>query len=258
MDVDGSRDGRHRPTVEQEDAPDIRTRAFEDPTRPPTLGERLLYRVVRWAVVWFCVLFWRLEVRGLEHVPDGPFIVSANHRSNVDSMIVAAVTRRRMRYFGKHQMWRYALSARFFDAMGGIPVHRGQPDREAMRALQAVLEAGDPAVVFPEGTRRSGPVVEDVFEGPAFVAGRTGAPILPVGIGGSERAMTKGSGMLRPVKVVMIIGEPVPAPVGEGGKRPPRRVVREATDELTARIQALFDEAQAAVGRPNRPGEPSA
>ena len=229
------------------------TRAYQDPARPPTLGERLLYRFVRWAVVWFSTLFWRLEVHGLEHVPDGAFILSANHRSNIDSLVVAAVTRRRMRYFGKHQMWKYRLSAAFFDAMGGIPVHRGQPDREAMRALQAVLEGGEPAVIFPEGQRRTGPVIEDVFEGPAFVSGRTGVPILPVGIGGSEQAMTPGSGMLRPVKVVLVIGEPIPAPVGDDGKRPPRRVVREATEALRTTIQGLFDRAQVLAGRTDHP-----
>lgn len=232
---------------------DIRTRAFDDPTRRPTWFERGLYRFVRWITVWFCTLYWRMDVHGLEHVPDdGAFIVSGNHRSNVDSLIVAVVTKRRMRYFGKHSMWKYRLSAAFFDAMGGIPVHRGTPDRDAMRAVEAVLRNGEPVVMFPEGERKSGPVIEDVFEGPSFVSGRTGAPILPVGIGGSERAMTKGSAAIRPVKVTVVIGEPIPAPEGVDGKRPSRRQVRDHAAALKVRLQALFDDAQDRLGEPNR------
>ncbi len=92
----------------------VLTRAYEDPGRPPTLWERVLYRVVRGAAVWFARIYWRLEVHGLEHVPEGAFVLSAVHRSNVDSLIVAAVTKRRLRYFGKHQMWKYRPAAKFF------------------------------------------------------------------------------------------------------------------------------------------------
>lgn len=216
---------------------------------PPTRGQQRFYRVVTAIIVAFCRLFWRLEVHGLDKVPEGPFILSAVHRSNVDSLLVAAVARRRMRFMGKHTMWKYDLPGRFFDAMGGIAVHRGSADREAMRSSITALGYGEPVVMFPEGQRRTGPVVEDLFEGPAFVAGRTGAPILPVGIGGSEAAMPPGAKWIKPVKVVLVIGDPVPAPVGPDGKRPSRRQVRETTEVLQSRIQALFDDAQRRVGR---------
>ena len=222
---------------------------LDDLTRPPTLGERILYRVVRDFLVFFCRTFWRLEVHGREHVPDGPFILCAVHRSNIDTPVVAAVTRRRLRYMGKHTMWKYGWSARFFTGMGGFPVHRGSADREALRRCEAALSSGEPLVMFPEGTRQSGPVVEDLFDGPAFVAARTGVPILPVGIGGSEAAMPTGSKILKPVKLSMVIGEPIPAPVGAEGKRPSRRQVHETTEELRGRIQILFDDAQRRIGR---------
>lgn len=216
---------------------------------PPTKGQRRFYRVIREIVVAFCRLFWRLEVHGLDKVPPGPFVLSPVHRSNVDTLLVAAIARRRLRYLGKHTMWKYDLPGRFFTAMGGIPVRRGSADREALRACVTALEHGEPVVVFPEGQRRTGPVVEDLFEGPAFVAGRTGAPIVPVGIGGSEEAMPPGSRWIKPVKVVLVVGDPIPAPVGEDGRRPSRRLVRETTDELQARLQVLFDDAQQRAGR---------
>jgi 1-acyl-sn-glycerol-3-phosphate acyltransferase len=216
---------------------------------PPTRGQLRFYRVVRDIIVGFCRLFWRMEVHGLDKVPDGPFVLSAVHRSNVDSLLVAGVTRRRMRYLGKHTMWKYDLPGRFFTAMGGIPVRRGSADREALRACVTALGFGEPVVMFPEGQRRTGPVVEDIFEGPTFVAGRTGVPILPVGIGGSEAAMPPGAKWLKPVKVVLVIGDPIRAPVGDDGKRPSRRHVRETTEELRQRVQTLFDDAQRRAGR---------
>ncbi len=223
-----------------------------DPLAPPTRGQLRFYRVVRDLIVGFCRLFWRMEIHGLEKVPDGPFVLAPVHRSNVDSLLVAGVTRRRMRYLGKHTMWKYDLPGRFFTAMGGIPVHRGSADREALRACITALGHGEPVVMFPEGQRRTGPVVEDLFEGPAYVASRTGAPILPVGIGGSEAAMAPGAKWIKPVKVALVIGDPIPAPAGDDGGRAARRHVRATTDALQLAVQGLFDDAQRRVGRLDR------
>ncbi|MDZ7676353.1 MAG: lysophospholipid acyltransferase family protein [Acidimicrobiales bacterium] len=220
--------------------------------RPPTRGELAFYRVFRNLLVWFCQLFWRLEVTGREHVPAGPFVLCGVHRSNVDSPVVAAVTKRRMRFMGKHTMWKYRLPGRFFTAMGGFGVNRETADREALKTCIAVLEGGEPLVMFPEGTRRSGPVVEDLYEGPAFVAARARVPILPVGIGGSEDAMPRGAKYLRPVKISLVVGPPIPAPAGPEGKRPARRQIHETTEQLRVTLQELFDDAQKRIGKPNR------
>lgn len=211
----------------------------------PTRFEFGFYHVVRIVVVVFCRLFWRLTVEGRDNVPKaGPFIIAPVHRSNVDSLIVAAVTNRRMRYLGKKEMWKYRASAWFFTTMGGIPVDRGTPDRDALKTCESVIAANEPLVMFPEGTRRSGGVVEDIFDGVAFVASRSGVPILPIGIGGSERAMAKGSKFIRPVRIRMVIGEPlVPEPISPGG-RVARRGVRELSEKLKKEMQRLFDEAE--------------
>ncbi|MGC1513312.1 MAG: lysophospholipid acyltransferase family protein [Acidimicrobiales bacterium] len=213
--------------------------------QPPTRFELTFYQLVRVVVVAFCRLFWRLKVEGIDHVPaTGSFILAPVHRSNVDSLVVAAATKRRMRYLGKREMWKYRASAWFFTTMGGIPVNRGTPDRDALRACEAVIARGEPLVMFPEGTRRSGPLVEDVFDGVAFVAARGGVPIVPVGIGGSEPAMPKGARMVRPVRIHMVIGAPLfPEKTPEAG-RVPRRVVRELSEQLRDEMQRLFDEAE--------------
>lgn len=211
-------------------------------------GQLLFYRCVRNILVGFCRLYWRQTTEGTEHVPDGPFVLAPVHRSNIDTPVVCAVTKRRMRFMGKEAVWKYRLPAWVLNALGGFPVRRGQADREALRRCLDVLEGGEPLVLFPEGTRQSGPLVQPLFEGAAYLATRAGVPIVPVGIGGSERAMPKGSKMLRPVKVHMVIGEPIhPGTVGSSG-RASRKAVRQLSERLRQELQRLFDEAQAKAG----------
>src|SRR5581483_5871579 len=206
-----------------------------------------LYRAVRALVVGFCRLFWRLDVDGLEHVPtDRPFVLAPVHRSNIDTLVVAAVTKRRLRYMGKDSLWKVSAFGKLLSALGAFPVHRGSADREALRRCMAVVEGGEPLVIFPEGTRQSGPVVQPLFEGAAYVAARAGVPIVPVGIGGSEAAMPKGSKMIRPVKVHVVVGRPLLPPASEG--RVPRAAIHQLTEDLSGELQALFDRARTRSG----------
>lgn len=211
----------------------------------PTKAELLLYRVIRAILVAFCKTFWRLKIDGATNIPaKGPFVLAPVHRSNVDTPLVACVTTRRLGFMGKDSMWKIAWIGKIFTALGAYPVHRGTADRDALRRTVERLQTGEPVVIFPEGTRQIGPLVQPLFEGAAYVALKTGAPIVPVGIGGSEAAMPKGSKMIRPVKVRIVVGEPLlPPPVAEG-ERAPRRVVKELTEQLHGRLQELFDTAQ--------------
>jgi 1-acyl-sn-glycerol-3-phosphate acyltransferase len=208
----------------------------------------LWYRFARALVVGFCRLFWRVRVVGAENVPtSGPFILAPVHRSNVDFAIVAAVTKRRMRYLAKDSLWKIGVFGKLFESLGAIPVARGTADREAMRQLETTLAGGEPVVMFPEGTRQSGPEVQPLFDGPAYLASRAGVPIVPVGIGGSEKAMPKGSKMIRPVKITLVVGPPLQPEARAEGARVPRRAVAELTASLKDEVQRLFDEAQAKV-----------
>jgi 1-acyl-sn-glycerol-3-phosphate acyltransferase len=210
----------------------------------------LFYRFCRGAVAGFCRVWWRVSIEGREHVPQvGAFVLAPVHRSNVDTLLAATVTRRRLRFMGKDSLWSRRWSAWLLSSLGGFPVHRGTADREALRQCEEVLRGGEPLVIFPEGTRRSGPKVLDLFEGAAYVAARAGVPIVPVGIGNSEAAMPKGSKVLKPVKVAVVVGAPILPPQREGdGARVPRRAVHELTAALGTELQHLFDQAQARAG----------
>ncbi|MCU1453554.1 MAG: putative acyltransferase [Acidimicrobiales bacterium] len=217
---------------------------------PPTAAERVLYAFVRGVLLGVGRLWFRIRASGLEHVPsEGPYILAPVHRSNLDFLMVLVCSKRRMRYLAKDTLWKPGW-ARLFDALGGIPVHRGTADREALRTCIAVIEAGEPLVIFPEGTRQQGPTVCDMFDGPAFVQSRTGVPIVPVGIGGSEAAMPKGSKIPKPHRVTVRVGPPLAAPVTDGPKAR-RSAVRTQTVALKAEIQRLFDQAQIDAGTPN-------
>lgn len=216
------------------------------------MSERLLklwYTVARAIVEGFCLLMWRVSVHGRENVPKhGPMVVAPVHRSNIDFLIAGCVVRRRIRFMGKDGLWKWKWAGKLFESLGAYPVHRESADRSAMRSTEAALEGGEPVVLFPEGTRKTGPVVHEILQGAVFVAARAGVPILPIGIGGSERAMPKGAKYLRPGKVVAVVGKPIPPPARSENGRVSRKAITALSDELRVELQRLFDEAQRLAG----------
>ena len=211
----------------------------------------IFYRLFRGLVVGVCVSYTRARVIGKHNIPKtGAFLLAPIHRSNIDTPLAAAVTSRRMRFMGKDSIWKIKPIGWIISSLGAFPVTRGSADREALKRCIAVLEAGEPLVLFPEGTRQSGPLVQPLFDGAAYVAVKAGVPIIPVGIGGSEGVMPKGSKMIYPRKCVIVVGEPIVAVADESG-RIPRSAVKDITVQLTAELQRLFNEAQQLAGTPN-------
>ena len=216
-----------------------------------SVASRVFYTLIRGLVVGICVGYTRTKVVGKHNIPStGAFLLAPIHRSNIDTPLAAAVTRRRMRFMGKDTIWKVKPIGWIISALGAFPVTRGTADREALKRCIAVLEAGEPLVLFPEGTRQSGPVVQPLFDGAAYVAVKAGVPIIPVGIGGSEGVMPKGSKMIYPKKCVVVVGEPISVPRDETGKVP-RSAVKELTETLSGELQRLFNEAQSMAGTPN-------
>jgi 1-acyl-sn-glycerol-3-phosphate acyltransferase len=210
----------------------------------------VLYRFVRALVLAVAKLFGRIKVIGGSNIPrDRPFVLAPVHRSNIDFALASLVTPRRMRYMGKDSIFKFKALNPLFHALGAFPVHRGAADREALRTSIAVIESGQPLVMFPEGTRQSGPVVEELFDGTAYVAAKTGVPIIPVGIGGSEAAMPKGSKFIHPTKLVLIVGQPLEPPARRESGGVSRRAISELTAQLRGELQKLFDEAETRAGR---------
>ena len=213
-----------------------------------TLGARIAYVLVRDLLLLLSKLWFRISVSGRENLPaSGAYIIAPVHRSNIDTPLSSFVTRRRVRFMGKDSLWKQKQIGKFFSFLGGFPVTRGTADLEALKRCVAVLDGGEPLVMFPEGTRQSGPVLHPLFEGPAYVALKRGVPIVPVGIGGSERVMRKGSKMMWPVKCHVSIGAPIMVEHGGDG-RIDRQRMTQITSELSMRLQAVFDDARRRAG----------
>lgn len=213
-------------------------------------GARLVYRTLHRVVGLIARGLIRVTVVGQENVPNtGGFILApGGHRSILDTPLAGLASPRVLRFMGAETYFKIPVLGSFLRAMGGFPVERAMTDRTALRLSEEVLRNGEPLVVFPEGTRQEGPIVQPLKEGAAFLACRASVPIVPVGLGGAERAMPKGARFIRPSKVTIIIGDPIYPPERAEGARVKRSTVTAVSDQLHESLQELFDEAQISAG----------
>ena len=209
-------------------------------------SELLFYAVCRVIVVGLSHLLFIGGVIGKENVPrSGAFIVAPIHRSYIDWCISARVSRRRLRYLVQGEVWKVKLAGRLLEMLGAFPVQRGAADRDALKRALEVLNAGEPLVVFPEGTRGFGSGVPQIREGAAYLALRAGVPVIPVGMAGVERAMPRGSIWVRPARVVVSVGKPIMTAVNREVDDGSRRIARSLTASLTEEIRIGMEQAQA-------------
>jgi 1-acyl-sn-glycerol-3-phosphate acyltransferase len=169
---------------------------------------RPLYAVVRALVVPFMRLYFRLRITGAERIPrEGPVIITPNHKSFWDSFLVAAATKRPVRYMGKSELFETG-AGRLLVALGAFPVRRGAADEEALETARTVLRQGGVLALFPEGTRVRDP---DELGEPRSGAGRLaleiGVPLLPAAISGTENLFF--GPVPKPRRVAVSFGEPI-------------------------------------------------
>lgn len=187
----------------------------------------------------------RPTVEGLANVPaDGPFIVASNHLSFLDSVLVQALMPRRVAFFAKAEYFtgtgvKGSLMKSFFESVGSIPVERGQQAAsvQALRTLLDLLEQGNGVGIYPEGTRSRDGRLYRGRTGVGWLALTTGAPVVPVGLIGTDALQPAGRKGVRPQHFTMRIGAPlVFARTGPGHPLPARR---SATDTIMDSIAGL-------------------
>ena len=159
-------------------------------------------------------LLTRWEVRGRENIlSQGPVLVVANHLNLTDPPLLGISLGRKAMFMAKEELFRSPLSAYFVGSFGSFPVHRGRLDRKALRQAQQVLTDGLALVMFPEATRSKSARLQPAYPGSALIAMRSGVPILPVGIIGTEKV--KGIGWIfRRPRITVNIGRPFYLPSG--------------------------------------------
>jgi 1-acyl-sn-glycerol-3-phosphate acyltransferase len=175
---------------------------------------------------------YRLEVVGADRLPaTGPAVVAPNHDSVLDGIVLGAAIPRELRFVAKAELWRSRLLAWMLDGLGAIPIERGRGDYlAAARVLQA-LEAGQAVVIFPQGTVRGDRVWK---RGAAHAALMTGAPLVPVRLVGTARALSRGKIGFPRVRV--IVGEPI-----EVARAPEdQAAATKLTEQLRATVESLI------------------
>ena len=199
----------------------------------------VVYRMVAWLLTGLSALMFRPVVTGRENIPlTGPVLIAPIHRSNVDFAFTLFISPRKVFFMAKDSIFRVPLFGRLLLHLGAFPVRRGSADRESMALAEEVLRRGHALVLFPEGTRKEGRHVEPLHDGAMFVAARTGATVVPVGVGGSDRAMPPGKKMPRPAKVRIVVGPPIAPPSGDG--RVSRSQITAKSEELRRELERVY------------------
>lgn len=174
---------------------------------------------------------YRIEVVGADRMPaTGPAVVAPNHESFLDAIILGAAISRELRFVAKAELWRSRLLAWMIEGLGAIPIERGRSDYlAAARVLQA-LEAGQAVVIFPQGAVRGDRAWK---QGAAHAALVTGAPLVPVRLVGTARALSRGRIGFPRLRV--IVGEPIE--VARGPNDP--AAATKLTERLRIAVEAL-------------------
>jgi 1-acyl-sn-glycerol-3-phosphate acyltransferase len=219
------------------------------------------YTIARWAVGLIFRVFWRPRVEGLENVPpDGPVIIASNHLSFIDSVVIPLAVPRRVRFLAKAEYFtgrglRGRGTALFFHLIDAVPVER-TGNRDSMRSLEsalAVLREGTAFGIYPEGTRSRDGRLYRGRTGVGWLALTSGAPVVPVGLTGTDRVQPVGARGVRVAPVRVRFGPPVdPA---DYAALPAGRARRALTDEVMDRIAALTPQERADTYNEPRGGD---
>jgi glycerol-3-phosphate dehydrogenase (NAD(P)+) len=156
-------------------------------------------------------LYFGMRRRHRERIPaTGPVILASNHRSFLDPFLIACLVRRPVYFVAKRELFAHPAIALILSALGAFPIDRGKQDAEAMATAEAILERGDCVVIFPEGTRvRPGPLGTP-RRGVGRLALRSGAPVVPVAVIGTEDV--RRGWVFRPRRVTLSCGLPLRFP----------------------------------------------
>jgi 1-acyl-sn-glycerol-3-phosphate acyltransferase len=220
-----------------------------DGAQPPLKRAGATYAFGRFVVAPLARLVYRPRVEGRENVPrSGPVIFASNHLSFIDSIAIPIAAPRPVHFLAKASYFDSWASAQFFSALGAIPVERGagQAALDALDQQRRVLEDDRAVALYPEGTRSLDGRLYRGRTGVAFLALQTGAPVVPVGLTGTDAVMPVGARFpsLRQ-RVIVRFGTPID--VSAHGAADSGRARRTATDEIMAAIHALSGQELAGV-----------
>lgn len=219
----------------------------EQPQQPravkPVKAEKNLYEpyvtpmafwaILRHVAIALFAILARLRYRGLDNVPQsGPFIIASNHLSWTDIPLIPLHLKRKVVYMAKEEYFKSKLAwlVRF---LGAFPVKRGEADRQALRAGDEQLKQGNILVIFPEGTRSRQRMMAKGHPGLGMVALRSGVPVVPVAVWGTENVLKKVG-----ARATICFGEPLL--LTPKGSKITREDINNATETVMQTIAAML------------------
>ena len=171
-------------------------------------------RAFRWVILWklrlFVHLCARCRVSGVENLPrQGAALLVSNHLGDADLVVGLAFSPKPVEVISKAEMYDYPVIGKLMDAYGVIWVHRGQPDRRALRAALQALSQGRSVAIAPEGRESLSGALEEGTRGAAYLALQAGVPVLPVTLTGTEnRRVYSNLKRFRRTEISLTIGQP--------------------------------------------------
>lgn len=210
-----------------------------DISLPVQKRQSFAYSIVSYLIVFpIFRIFLRGKTEGNHRVPSsGPLVVVANHGSDLDPPILGHALGRPVSFMAKAELFKIPFLSNIIRSCGAYPVKRGASDREAIKTATKILLDGSAIGLFLDGTRQADGRVNKPMAGAAFLSARSGAPLLPVAIINSHRALGKNSRWIRFVPVHMRIGKLIPPPLSRR-----KEDLEYTTKRLKDEINSLIDD----------------
>jgi 1-acyl-sn-glycerol-3-phosphate acyltransferase len=193
----------------------------------------IIYYFTYFFTKFLSFLFFPRTVKGWENIPSkGPYILVSNHISNLDPPILGISTPRRLHFMAKAELFKNPLVGWWLKKLWAFPIKRGESDFGALKATLKFLKEGYPVLLFPEGTRRMDDKPIPPQAGVGLVAIKSQAPIVPVFIKGSNKAMPPGAKFFTRHLVEVIYGKPFTVPAALTYEEASLRILEKINDIL--------------------------
>ena len=202
----------------------------------------MTYKTLRSIIRFMMKLITRIEVHGIEKLPAGNVIIAANHLGRLDTAVLLCVLDREDIIMPIAEKYKnHPIFGAIGRAANGIWLNRFEADHSALRKILERMKQGGLLVIAPEGTRSKTEAMQEGKMGVAFLASKSGYPILPVAVTGTEdRGVAENLKRLRKTKIVVRTGDMFNIEIPKGKGR--EEAMREATDEIMCRIGAILPE----------------